>query len=284
MLGIGHGWRGRILFWALSLSLLAVPSASLSGQEPPTNLQRNERATRVAPPGRDGSDATAKRSVLSVWKRGGPILIPISGCSFLLFLFIFERVICLRRARVIPRPFVKRFIEQLLEEELKQMEALQLCRENRSPVAEVFAAAVKKWGRPSVEVEQAVLDTGERVANHLRRYLRLFHGISTISPLLGLLGTVLGMINSFNTVAASDAMGRPELLAAGISEALITTASGLCVAIPAIIAHMYFVSRVDGLIMEIDALGQKVVNAIASDGWCEKSEKKSVKVLRSRAA
>ena len=217
-------------------------------------------------------------------KDGGPILIPIAGCSFLLFIFVFERAICLRSGRVIPRPFVKRFIHQLREEELKQVDALQLCDENQSPVAEVFAAAVKKWGRPSVEVEQAVLDTGERVANRLRKYLRLFHGISTISPLLGLLGTVLGMINAFNAVATSDAMGRPELLAAGISEALITTASGLTVAIPAIIAHLYFVSRVDRLVMEIDGLGQDVVNAIASDGWREKSEKKPAKVVRAKAA
>ena len=107
-----------------------------------------------------------------------------------------------------------------------------------------------------MEVEQAVLDSGERVANGLRRYLRLFHGISTISPLLGLLGTVLGMINSFNTVASADAMGRPELLASGISQALLTTAAGLLVAIPALVAHLYFVGRVARLLMEIDALGQ----------------------------
>jgi biopolymer transport protein ExbB len=224
------------------------------------------------------------RSLLNVLADGGPVLIPIAGCSFVLFIFVFERAICLRTGRVIPRPFVKRFVHQLQEEELKQLEALQLCTENRSPVAEVFAAALKKWGRPAVEVEQAVLDTGERVANHLRRYLRLFHGISTLSPLLGLLGTVLGMINAFTSVATSDAMGRPELLAKCISEALLTTAAGLCVAIPAIIAHLYFVGRVDRLVMEIDALSQDVVNAVASDGWRDKSNKKPVKVSRPKAA
>ena len=134
-------------------------------------------------------------------------------------------------------------------------------------MAEVFAAAVKKWGRPSVEVEQAIIDTGERVTNELRRYLRLFNGIATISPLLGLLGTVVGMIRAFNAIATVDAMGRPELLAAGISQALLTTAAGLCVAIPALIAYLFFVSRVDRLIIQIDALGQDVVGLIASDAW-----------------
>jgi biopolymer transport protein ExbB len=204
---------------------------------------------------------------------GGPIMIPILGCSFVLSIFVFERLISLRRGRVIPKPFVTRFLMQVQEGQIKADEALELCEQNRSPVAEVFAAAAKKWNRPSVEVEQAVLDTGERVANHLRKYLRLFNGISTVCPLLGLLGTVLGMIGSFNTIASADAMGRPDLLASGIGEALLTTAAGLCVAIPALIAYLYFVSCVDRLVIEIDALGQQMVNAIASDGWKKKKPK-----------
>ena len=208
------------------------------------------------------------------------MMVPIGICSFVLFIFVFERAIFLRAGRVIPGPFVKRFIHQLREDELEAAEALQLCEDNRSPVAEVFGAAVRKWGRPSVEVEQAVLDAGERVANRLRKYLRLFHGISTISPLLGLLGTVLGMITAFNAIATSDAMGRPELLAAGISQALLTTASGLSVAIPAIMAHLYFVGRVDRLVIEIDALGQDVVNAISADGWRGQPAKKPAESAR----
>src|SRR5690606_26617011 len=134
----------------------------------------------------------------------------------------------------IPRPFVKRFIQQLRENQLDKAQALELCEQNDSPVARVFAAAVQKWGRPSVEVEQAIIDSGERVTNGLRKYLRMFNGIATVSPLLGLLGTVVGMIQAFNAIATSDAMGRPELLAGGISQALLTTAAGLTVAIPAL--------------------------------------------------
>lgn len=237
----------------------------------------------------DAADRSGSNgALLATLRRGGPMLLAIAVCSFVLFIFVFERAICLRRGRVIPGPFVRRFIEQLQESELTQQDALRLCQENHSPVADVFAAAIKKWGRPSVEVEQAVLDTGERVANRLRKYLRLFHGISTISPLLGLLGTVLGMISAFNAIANSDAMGRPELLASGISQALLTTAGGLTVAIPAIAAHLYFIGRVDRLVMEIDALSQDVVNAIASDGWREtkeaKSEKQAAKSARAKAA
>ena len=102
--------------------------------------------------------------------------------------FVFERAVSLRHGRVIPRPFVRRFLEQLREGKLSAEEAVARCEENRSPVAEVFGAAARKWGRSSVEVEQAIIDTGERVSNELRRHLRLLNGISTVSPLLGLLG------------------------------------------------------------------------------------------------
>jgi biopolymer transport protein ExbB len=178
----------------------------------------------------------------------------------------------LRRGRVIPRPFVKRFLQQLGDGELDRDQARELCEKNQSPVSQVFAAALKKWGRPSVEVEQAILDAGERVTNNLRRYLRMLNGISTVSPLLGLLGTVFGMIESFNTIAASDAMGRAELLAGGISQALLTTAAGLTVAIPALLAYLFFVGRVDSLIMEIDALGQELVDIISAEAQTERGK------------
>lgn len=197
---------------------------------------------------------------------GGLIMLPIGFCSVLTTVFGFERLMTIRRGRVIPGPFVKRFLHQLREGQLDRDKALALCEENGSPVAVVFSAAIRKWGKPAVEVEQAVLDAGERSVNSLRRYLRVFNGVATISPLLGLLGTVFGMIKAFNEISSSNAMGRPELLAGGISEALITTAAGLTVAIPALSIYLYFVSRVDQLIIEIDALGQEIVQIISMEG------------------
>lgn len=205
------------------------------------------------------------QNLLQVIRDGGPLMLPIGICSFILMVFIFERSISLRRGRVIPRPFVKRFLQQIRDGELDRETALELCERNRSPVSEIFAAAVRKWGRPSVEVEQAIIDAGERVTNNLRRYLRVLNGVSTISPLLGMLGTVLGMIRAFNAIATADAMGNPEMLAGGISQALITTAAGLSVAIPALIAYLYFSGRVDQLIMTLDELGQRLVVAVAGD-------------------
>ena len=239
-------WSARC---ATSCVVLALTTASVSAQD------------GVA----SASTANPTKRLIQMLQDGGPLMIPIAACSFILCVFIFERAISLRRRRVIPRPFVKRFLSQLREGQLDREQALQLCTENRSPVVDVFANAVKKWGRPAVEVEQAIIDEGERVTNQLRRYLRLFNGIATISPLLGLLGTVLGMIGAFNAIVQAGAMGRPELLAAGIGQALLTTAAGLSVAIPALIAYLFFGSRVDRLIIEIDALGQQIVDVIAAD-------------------
>jgi biopolymer transport protein ExbB len=215
------------------------------------------------------------RNLLEIMKAGGVMMLPILFCSVLTFVFIFERSVALRRGRVIPKPFVKRIMHQLQEGQLDRAAALQLCAENKSPVAAVFAGAFRKWGRPAVEVEQAILDEGERAVNGLRRYVRVFNAVATITPLLGLLGTVYGMITAFNEIATSDAMGKPELLAGGISEALLTTAFGLTVAIPALACYMFFISRVDGLVVALDSLGQDIVRLISAEAQQETSPRGS---------
>lgn len=284
-------YRAYSTIVAASIALVAIAalsfnlSSSANAQTPATTDGSAAELNVALPEGLEESSDEAKaevpsRNLLQIIYAGGPMMVPIIACSFLLCVFVFERVVSLRKGRVIPRPFVKRFLEQLREGQLDQESALELCEENKSPISTIFAGALRRWGKPAVEVEQAILDEGERVANGLRKYLRLFNGISTLSPLLGLLGTVYGMIHSFNSIASASGMGRPELLAAGIGEALITTAGGLTVAIPALIAYLFFVGKVDGMVMELDSLGQEVVGIIASDGW-EKVEKTK---RRSKAA
>gem|GEM_PF-928443 len=224
------------------------------------------------------------RDLLDVVRSGGLLMVPIGVCSLILLAFVFERAITLRRRRVIPRPFVKRFLQQIRDGELDRDQAMTLCEENGSPVAEVFAGAVRKWGKSSVEVEQAIIDSGERVTNGLRRYLRVINGVATITPLLGLLGTVVGMIRAFNAIAASDALGRPQVLATGISEALLTTAAGLTVAIPALIFYLFFVGRVDQLIIAIDGLGQELTNLISAEELQGKRSKSQVPKQQRNAA
>lgn len=196
---------------------------------------------------------------------GGWLMFPLAICSLIVIGLSLERMIALRRSRVIPKPFVRRFTECVEDGQLSYEEATSICEEFDCPVAEVFQAAVRRWGRPMMEIEQAVIDAGDRVGESLRRFLRVFHAISNVTPLIGLLGTVLGMIEAFENLGGASG-GQSDLLAGGISTALMTTAGGLSVAIPAYLAYMYFSAKSDRYLGEIDKLCQRVIDCISAEG------------------
>lgn len=211
------------------------------------------------PVGRISTNVIDMIEALGVW------VVPFAIASIIFLWFSVDRLVVLRRGRVIPRPFVQRFLRLLEDGELEQDEALQICVENHSPIASIFAHAVRKWGKPSVEVEQAIIDGGERQVAELQRNLRVLHGIHTITPMLGLLGTVWGMLESFSQIAFAGAMGQTDQLASGIALALVTTVVGLLIAIPALVMHMYFSGKIDTLVMEMDDLSQRVVYCISAE-------------------
>ena len=267
----------------LAVVALQLASAVSFGQGQPAAPLDAGLTLSGGPPGADALSpprAKAERNLFSIIKEGGLLMAPLFLCSFITLVFVFERAISLRRGRVIPGPFVKRFMHQLSEGKLGRDEALLLCQESPSAVAEVFAAASRKWGRPAVEVEQAILDALERTGTSLRKYVRLFNAIATLGPLLGLLGTVFGMIRIFHEIAVNDAMGRTELLAGGISEAMLTTATGLGVAVPALCFYVYFVSRVERLTMEIDRTAQELVGEISAEAIQEDRQSKLARANR----
>ena len=196
---------------------------------------------------------------------GWVFLVPFVGATLISLWFTVERLVVLKRSRVIPKPFVERFLEHLRQGKLDRNSSLKLCEQSDSPIAAVFAHGVRKWGKSSVEVEQAIIDGGERQVSELRAHLRVLNGVATVTPLLGLLGTVLGMIQAFNDIAAAGSMGKTEQLAVGISLALLTTAGGLLIAIPTLIMYMFLSGRVDTLVMEMDYLAQSVVQSISAE-------------------
>jgi len=259
--------NGRIDFktWGLvalvAVGIAAALAGPISAQEAATAASEAAPALAETGPG----DPISYKSLFEILKSGGIMMVPLFVCSFFTLVFVFERTISLRRGRVIPRPFVKRFLHQVSEGKLDRDGALALCEESSSPTVDVFTAVVKKWGRPSVEIEQTIIDAEDRVTPGLRRYVRLFSAVATISPLLGLLGTVVGMIRLFDAISSADAMGRTELLAAGISEALLSTAAGLLIAIPALCFHLYSVGRVERLLMAIDELAQELAGMISAE-------------------
>ena len=232
-------------------------------------------APGTASGGTSETPTIASRNLLQMFHDGGWMMYPIAVCSFVLTVFIFERLIALRTGRVISRPFTRRLVEQLQQQQIDREEALELCQKNPSMIAQIMVAAVKKYGRSAVEVEQAVLDAGERVSNQMRKHLRILNAISNVAPLLGLLGTVLGMIEAFKGIAVADAATRSQLLAGGIGHAMLTTAGGLLVAIPAYLAYMYFLGRSDKLLIEMDSYAQQVVEAISAEGLAENDSSRS---------
>lgn len=197
-------------------------------------------------------------------------IVPFAIATLVSIWFTTERLVVLRRGRVIPKPFVQRILKLLDEGELDRDEALEICLKNDSPIAHVFAHGIRKWDKPSVEVEQAIIDGGERQVSALRAHLRVINGVATITPMIGLLGTVWGMLESFHNIAAAGAMGRTTQLASGIALALVTTAAGLVIAIPSLISYMYLSGRVDALVMEMDQLAQSVVGSVSAEGLAER--------------
>lgn len=198
--------------------------------------------------------------LLSYW------LAPFVIASIVMVWFTLERLVVLRRGRVIPKTFVKQFLADIKAEKLDQQTALAACEKNGSPIAGLFVFALQKWARPSVEVEQAVLDGGERIVARLRTHVRVLNTISVIMPMVGLLGTVGGLIGAFNKMATENAMGNIEVLASQIAIALLTTAFGLGIAIPALTIYIYLCGRVESLVMQMDELGQQVAFMVSMEG------------------
>lgn len=240
--------------------------ASLAGQPTdPASLDDDQAADAADGPSLFSSLKPKLNSLLSSIRTGGWLMAPLLVCGLLVSVLAAERQWSLRRARVIPRPFVRRFTECVEDGQLSFEEAQQICEEFQCPVGEVFHAAVKRWGRPMLEIEQAVFDASDRVSERLSRFLRVFYAISHLAPLFGLLGTVLGMIQAFNALSEGSFSGT-ELLAAGIGQALVTTAAGLIVAIPAYVSYLYFTAVSDRYLNEIDRLCQRLIDSISAEG------------------
>ncbi len=202
--------------------------------------------------------AVSAADVRNVWDfvvKGGIMMIPIGLGSLVALAVVVERSISLRRRKVIPEPFLPGLHKVLKAHPGDATRALAYCRKNPSPVANIFAAGIKKLGRPTEVVEKHIQEASDREVLSLRKFLRGLSVIASVSPLMGLLGTIFGMIAAFQTVALSaDALGKTELLAGGIYEAMITTAAGLLVAIPALIFYHWICAKIDRLVMDIDGM------------------------------
>ena len=228
--------------------------------------------------------AAASSQIESIWDlavKGGPVMIPIAVCSLVALTVIIERAFSLRRRNVIPPAFLSG-VRAVLDGDLDdRLAAVEYCQNDGSPVAAIFETGIRRLGEPIALLEKHIQETGERVVNRLRKYLRLLSVIASISPLLGLLGTIFGMIKAFQTVAMSgEALGKAELLAKGIYEAMITTAAGLLVAIPALVAYHWIFARIDQLVVDMDQLTCAFVEDYAGVEGAERRRAPAIRAVR----
>lgn len=237
--------------------------------EPPVGAEVDGGADAEERSAADPSQGVGRASVLAVLRDANPMLIPLVLCSVVTLGFTLERVVALRRRRVIPKEFVERFLERLSGGKLDRDRAAELCRAHDSPVARVFGHAIRYWGQPATTIRQAVdSDAATEVAD-MRRNVRVLNGTATLAPLLGLLGTVVGLIEAFDSLggAAAEGMGKGEALAHGISLALVATAFGLGIAIVSVIAYYYLLSRIDTLVRDLDEQVRRVIELVAGESW-----------------
>jgi biopolymer transport protein ExbB len=197
--------------------------------------------------------------MLEIVKAGGWLMLPLIACSVLALAIVIERAWALRRIKVIPRHLVAQIWHQIKNKQL-DAGALKALR-NASPMGRVLAAGIVNLGHSREVMIEAIQDVGRHEAHSLERFLNSLGTIASIAPLLGLLGTVLGMIEVFSVIG-QQGIGEAGALAGGISEALVTTATGLLVAIPALTAYRYFRGKVDALVIEMEQEALKLVDVI----------------------
>lgn len=186
-------------------------------------------------------------------------MLPILACSVVAAAIIIERLWTLQKERVLPENLVGKVWEWVEKKELNERH-LDALRES-SPLGEILSAGLFNRKRPRDIIMERVEDTGRHVTHELERFLNPLGTIAAVSPLLGLLGTVIGMVKVFSAITTFG-VGDPSVLANGISEALITTAAGLTVAIPALIGYRYLRGRVDGLVIEMEKEAIKLVESM----------------------
>ncbi len=201
--------------------------------------------------------------MFEIVKSGGLLMIPILGCSVVAAAIIIERLWTLQQKRVLPDNLSRTVWKWVNKKKLndKNIKAL----DESSPLGAILAAGLMNRDRERAVMKERIEDTGRHVVHDLERFLNSLGTIAAITPLLGLLGTVIGMIKVFSAITAHG-VGDPSVLAQGISEALITTGAGLSVAIPALIGYRYLSSRVDGLVVQMEKEAMRLVDTLEGKG------------------
>ena len=195
--------------------------------------------------------------MIEIFLNGGPLMYPILLCSVIGWAIFLERLRTYRKIHKEMLPTLTQVRNSLIAKEPEK--AVAYCRSTSSPLARILLSVLTAKKNERGYIKEMADEVGSRETAELQRYLGLLATIANISPLLGLLGTVLGMIKAFNVIAEAGT-GTPATLGGGISEALITTAAGLSVAVPLILVHRYLASRADRLVLEMEDFTGQIIS------------------------
>lgn len=199
-------------------------------------------------------------SIFEILVKGGILMIPIAICSILAIAILIERLISLRKLRINANAFLTRVRNMLSRRQID--EALRLCSETPGPVAAITEAGLKKRDRPREEIKDAIESAAESEVYHLERYLGILGTVAAVSPLIGFLGTVTGMIQAFIQIQSLGGNVDASVLAGGIWEALITTASGLAVGIPSLIFYNWIQGKVEHQVFEMQESSTELMDLL----------------------
>jgi biopolymer transport protein ExbB len=197
--------------------------------------------------------------MFEIVKAGGPVMVPIILASIVAAAIFLERVWTLQQRRVLPAELTEKVWKWVEQRQIQDKHIVAL--QQNSPLGKILAAGLANRHRERSIIKEAIEDTGRHVVHELERFIGTLGTIASVSPLLGLLGTVVGMIRTFNAIQ-TEGVGDPAALGGGIAEALITTAAGLTVAIPALLGYKYLRGRVENLVVQMEKESIKLVQAM----------------------
>ena len=204
---------------------------------------------------------------MGLWKiflAGGPVMWPILFCSIFALAIALEKFWHLHKIAIDTQNFLSKILEKMKRHETK--EALQICDNTKSPIAKILKAGILKYDRSKQQIVEAIEDASLYEIPRIEKNLGALATIAHIAPLLGLLGTVTGMVRCFQTIQAKSTSFHPVSpgdLAGGIWEALLTTVAGLIVAIPTFVAYNYLVNRINNFILEMEKASTELVNFLS---------------------
>lgn len=210
-------------------------------------------------PGMEVSDMTFKDQISFVWEQTGIMKWPLGLCLVIGIMVIIWKFFSLMMTSIAIRKVLREVDELLADHRIN--EALEVCRESNSPAANILYAGLERHEEGTERVMKAIENQGLIELSKLEKGLVVLATLANIAPLLGFLGTVIGMIIAFQSIEAAGEV-EATLVAGGIKVALLTTAAGLTIAIPVSIGHNYFVSRIDSIVIDMEESAQKMIDAL----------------------